>query len=329
MRQGRLGGTALEVSVLGFGSSPFGNVYADFTQAQAERVVDAALNCGVNFFDSSPYYGITVAEERLGAALAGKREKAVLATKCGRYGLEEFDFSRGRIRRSVEESLKRLRTDYLDLLQAHDVEFTHERQIVEETIPALRELQREGKCRYIGITGYPVKLLRRIAEAAPVDTVLSYCRYALLNTDMEEVLAPMAERGVGLINASALMMGVLTEQGAPAWHRASPELQAAGQRAAVAAREHGGDIVTLALQFSLDQEFAASTLVGMSTPEEVLRNVRAAEKPIDRDLLTTVQQAVGGGFPTTWASDLPEHDESMGHGAGCPIPRKALGPAYS
>ena len=302
-----LGNTALRVSVLGFGSSPFGNVYGDLSMQQVQGAVDAAIDCGINFFDSSPYYGLTVAEERLGEALRHHRSRVILATKCGRNGLAEFDFSRAGIRRSVEGSLRRLRTDYLDILQAHDVEFAEERQVVEETIPAMRELQAEGKARFVGITGYPVHLLRRIAEATPVDTVLSYCRYTLLNTDMQSVLAHLGTQGVGLVNASPLMMGLLTEGGAPMWHPAPQEMHRAGQRAAQAAQAHGGDIMTLSLQFSLHQQFAASTLIGMSTPDEVRRNVTTAQQPLDPVLLRAVRSAVGNGFVSTWPSGLADN----------------------
>ena len=307
MNYRRLGTTELEVSVLGFGSSTLGNVYGALTSGQIQGAVDEAIEQGINFFDTSPYYGLTLAEERLGAALAGKRDKVVLASKCGRYGLDEFDFSRGRIRKSVEESLQRLQTDHLDLLQAHDVEFGHEQQIVEETIPALRELQAEGKTRYVGITGYPVRMLRRVAEAVPVDTVLSYCRYSLLNTEMRDVLAPLGEH-LGLINASPLMMGLLTEGGAPAWHGASDELKAAGQRAARGARAHGLPIATLALQFAMQQEFAASTCIGISSAEEVKQNVRAIAQPADPEMVRAVRTVIGNGFASTWPSGLAENN---------------------
>ena len=308
MNYRRLGKTALTVSVLGFGSSPFGNVYGDISTAQIQGAVDAAIDLGVNFFDSSPYYGLTLAEERLGKALEEKRDKVVLATKCGRYGVADFDFSRASIRASVEASLRRLRTDYIDLLQAHDVEFGSEREVIEETVPALRELQQEGKVRFIGITGYPVGMLCRIAEAVPVDTILSYCRYCLPNTDMETVLAPLALNGsVGLINASPLMMGVLTAGGPPAWHSASDELKAAGQRAVIAAAAAGSDITALALQYALKQDFAASTLIGMATAEEVRHNVNAAISDIDAEALQAVQAAMGHGFATTWSSGRPEN----------------------
>ena len=199
---------------------------------------------GINFFDSSPYYGITLSETRLGEALVGRRERVVLSTKCGRYGFSDFDFSAKRVIASMEESLRRLQTDYIDLFQVHDVEFGDVQLIIDETLPALRQLQQQGKARYIGITGYPPKLLRRIAEATPVDSILTYCHYNLLNTDMDAVLTAFArERGIGLINASGLCMGLLTEQGPPEWHPAPQQVRDAGRKAAQFCREHGADII--------------------------------------------------------------------------------------
>src|SRR5258708_18478626 len=118
-----LGGTGLRVSLLGFGASPLGDVYGATDDAEVKRSIDLAIGRGVNFFDVSPYYGLTLAEERLGSFLLGKRQQIQLATKCGRYGLDQFDFSARRITASIDESLGRLRTDYLDLFQVHDVEF--------------------------------------------------------------------------------------------------------------------------------------------------------------------------------------------------------------
>src|SRR6185312_9267055 len=160
--------------------------------AEGMRAVHLAVDQGINFFDVSPYYGLTLAEERLGRALEGRRKGVILSTKCGRYGDTLFDFSAERIRQSVDESLRRLRTDYVDLLQAHDVEFGEVEQIIHETIPEMRRLQQQGKARYIGITGYPLGTLIRIAEAVPVDSIISYCRYNLLIDDMDASLMPVA-----------------------------------------------------------------------------------------------------------------------------------------
>jgi L-galactose dehydrogenase len=305
-----LGQTGLEVSAIGFGASPLGNVFGPVNAAEGEKAVHLAIAEGINFFDVSPYYGLTLAEERLGQALSGKREKVVLATKCGRYGIDQFDFSAKRVRTSMEESLRRLRTDYVDLFQAHDVEFGYVKQIIDETIPAMRQLQEEGKARYIGITGYPLKVLMRIAEKAPVDCILSYCHYNLLNNTMASVLVPFADkRGIGLINASPLLMGVLTEHGAPGWHPAPSGVHIAVQEVLAFCREHGVDLSELALRYCFDYPHVASTLVGMSTTEQVRRNLRALEKSADAELIDHVKAILAPVANTVWPSGRSENDD--------------------
>src|SRR4051812_6551094 len=216
-----LGKIGLNVSVIGYGASPLGNEFGPADFDEGVRAVHLAIDSGINLFDVSPYYGRTLAEERLGRALGGRRDKVILATKCGRYGktADECDYSAARVTSSIDESLRRLRTDHVDLLQVHDVEMVADPdQIVNETVPALRKLQQAGKCRVVGITGLPLKILRYIASRVPVDTVLSFCRYNLMVDDMDEILTPLVrQQGIGLINASPLHMRVLTEQGAPDW----------------------------------------------------------------------------------------------------------------
>ena len=116
MQYRALGKVGIEVSVIGFGASTFGDVYGTVTASAAERAVAGAIDRGINLFDVSPYYGLTLAEARLGQALEGKRSKIFLGTKCGRYGVDEFDFSGETLTRNFEQSLCRLKTDYVDLL---------------------------------------------------------------------------------------------------------------------------------------------------------------------------------------------------------------------
>ena len=125
-----------------------------------------ALELGVNFF-TSPYYGANRAETVLGKALRGiGRARYLLATKVGRYGDEDFDFSAERAKRSVRESPDRLGTDHVDLIQCHDIEFGDLDQIVEETLPAWRELQDAGLARFVGVTGYPIPALSYVGDRA-------------------------------------------------------------------------------------------------------------------------------------------------------------------
>jgi L-galactose dehydrogenase len=308
MEYRKLGGTELKVSVVGFGASPLGDVFRQTEPEDRVAAVHLAVDSGINFFDVSPYYGITLAETRLGEALEGRREKVVLATKCGRYGGNEFDFSAKTITAGVEDSLKRLRTDYVDLLQAHDVEFGHVGQIVEETFTAMRRLQEEGKTRYIGITGYSLKNLMEIASKAQVDTILSYCRYNLLITDMDRSLVPFAkEHGIGVINASPLHMGIITEKGPPEWHPAPAAVREAGQKIVALCKARGLDASEVALKFCLDYAGASSTLVGMSSTTHVTRNLKAMQLKLDAELLREIDRAIADVKDFVWPSGLEEN----------------------
>ncbi|MGC2660131.1 MAG: aldo/keto reductase [Bryobacteraceae bacterium] len=310
MKYRELGKTGLRVSVLGFGASPLGNVFDDVPASQAERAVHAAIDRGINFFDVSPYYGATLAEHRLGAALEGRRKEVVLSTKCGRYGADAFDFSAARVAAGAAESLRRLRTDYVDLLLAHDIEFADRNQILEETIPALRRIQASGMARFIGITGLPLHMLADVAERGGVDVVLSYCRYNLLTRDMDRILVPMAtERHIGLINASPLHMRILTPEGAPSWHPAPAEVREAGARVVALLTAHGVQPAVFALRFCLDNPSIASTLVGMSSAAQVDANLQATDYRLDPELLVEVDLTVSSVRDWTWNSGRPENND--------------------
>ncbi|HXE62366.1 MAG TPA: aldo/keto reductase [Bryobacteraceae bacterium] len=309
MTRRKLGKTDLEVSILGFGASPLGNVFGEADPGEGMRAVNLAIDEGVNFFDVSPYYGLTLAETRLGAALEGRRQSICLSTKCGRYGSQDFDFSPQRIRQGLEESLIRLRTDYVDLLLAHDVEFGSPEQIIEETIPAMRRLREEGKTRYVGISGYPPGFLVRIAQAVPVDAILNYCHYNLLVNDIDRQLAPFAaERGIGLINASPLHMGILTEQGGPEWHPAPLAVRSAVRKARELCQARGANLSDIALRFCLDYPNAATTLVGMSTTQEVSRNLRALEGGPPPEMMQEVEAVLAPVHNTVWISGRAENN---------------------
>jgi L-galactose dehydrogenase len=310
MEYRKFGQTDLNLSLVGFGGAPLGNVFGGIDPGEAVKVVHQAVDSGINFFDTSPYYGITLAEERLGVALAGRRQHVILSTKCGRYGLAEFDFSAKRVTASMDESLLRLQTDYIDLFLAHDVEFGDVQQIINETIPALRKLQQQGKARYIGITGYPPKLLRRIAESVPVDGILSYCHFNLLNTSMDEVLTGFCrERGIGLINASGLHMGLLTNNGGPDWHPAPQEVRDAARKAAQYCRDRGADISELGLRFCLGHPYVSSTLVGISTTHDLDASLKVLRGSTNAELVRQVEAILAPVFNCEWPSGRPENRE--------------------
>ena len=304
MRFKRLGKTGLITSEIGFGASPLGDVFGRVDLDEILRATQTAIELGVNLFDVSPYYGHKLAEERLGLALAGRRSEIILATKCGRYGEDVFDFSKKTIARELEQSLRRLRTDHVDLLQAHDVEFGTLDIIVHETLPAMRELQRAGKVRFIGVTGYPPELIAKIVDESALDVALSYCHYNLLMNDMDTTLTPSASRkDVGLINASPLHMGLLNGLSRiPEWHPAPENVRTAAARIVHFCRTEGLDPAVVALRFCLDHPYVSSTLVGMSSVSQVLANVSASDNSLDPPLLRTIRTLVGDAFNINWPS---------------------------
>lgn len=306
-----LGKTGLQVSILGFGASPLGQEFGVIDPAEGIQAVHYAIEQGINYFDVAPYYGRTLAETRLGEALLGYRDKVILATKAGRYDKDltmGFDFSAGRIVRSVEESLTRLKTDYLDILQVHDIEFARREQIIDETLPAMEQLKQAGKVRFVGITGYPVYPLKEVAEAVPIDTILSYCRYNLMDTSMDEVLTPVARaKGIGLINGSPLHMRVLSEKGAPEWHPAPRRVLEVGQHVAALCRSRGVDIADLAMQFVLQHAVVATTLVGMSKVKHVDQNLKSVGVSPDPHLLAEVLALIKPVANTVWQEGRPEN----------------------
>ncbi|NQU42326.1 aldo/keto reductase, partial [bacterium] len=175
-----LGKTGMKVSILGFGGSSLGGAFRNIDESAGIRTVHRALDMGINLIDTSPFYGLTKAETVLGKALKEiDRDRYFLATKVGRYGehVEDCDFSAERVTRSVDESLKRLNVNYIDLIQVHDMEFGDVDQIIQETIPALRKVQEQGKVRFVGITCLPLKLFPYVIDRVEVDTIQSYCHY--------------------------------------------------------------------------------------------------------------------------------------------------------
>lgn len=303
MRHKRLGNTDLEVSVLGFGAAPLGEEFGVIDAAEGERAVHHAIERGINFFDTAPYYGRTLSEDRLGQALEGRRDRVILATKCCRYGLDDFDFSAERVEAGIDESLRRLRTDHVDLYQIHDIEFGDRRRIIEETIPAARRVQQSGKARYIGISGLQLDMLREVAAAAPVDSILSYARYNLMVRDLDERLTPFVrEHGIGLINAAPLHMRVLSEQGAPDWHPAAPEVKATGVKIVERCKARGVAVAPLALRFCLDHPYAACTLVGLASRAQVDENLGALEARWNAELMAEIEAIVDPVRDRFWPS---------------------------
>lgn len=282
--------TGIEVPVLSFGASSLGQEFRNVALDEALDSVRVALDCGFNFIDTSPFYGRGMSEVLLGMALKGvPRESYTLGTKLGRYDLAHFDFSAKRVAESVDVSLHRLGTDHLDIILCHDIEFVDMQQIVDETIPALRRIQEQGKVRFIGFSGYPMKIFRFILDQTDVDVVLSYNQYTLQNTRYADEIVPMLkERGIGAINAGPFSARLLTNAPLPAWLKEPGEVKAAARRAAEHCANQGVDLAKLALQFSCSNPDIATTVAGSANPVNIRNWAKWLAEPIDEQLLSEV-----------------------------------------
>ncbi|MEK5466364.1 aldo/keto reductase [Paenibacillus sp. FSL R7-0210] len=313
MKYRKLGNTGLDVSALSFGASSLGSVFREVPKDEAILTVHTAIDLGINLIDVSPYYGLMKAETVLGEALQTvPRDKYILSTKAGRYSEGEFDFSRERIIRSAEESMARLGTDYLDILLLHDVEFGSLTQVMEEGIPALEELKQAGKIRYFGVSGLPLSVFEKVLPQTKLDVILSYCHYSLNDTTLLRLLPLLEESGTGLMNASPISMGLLSNRKVPDWHPAGAEIQAACQRAAEYCRDKGEDIAKLAVQFSTANEQIPTTLVSTATPANIRNNIKWTEEPMDEQLLAEVRDILKPIDGATWPSGRAEWNEAPG-----------------
>lgn len=291
---------------IGLGCSGLGNEFGDIDENQAITVVHGALDLGITYFDTSPYYGRTLSEVRLGKALHGKRDTVFLATKAGRHDDDArtgFDFSYQGIIESCESSLRRLRTDHVDLLQLHDVEFASRSQIINEAIPALDHLITNGKARFGGVTGYPLPVLEDLVTTHDFDYVLSYCHYNLANRLLEQILRPVAkETDTAIINASVLHMGVLTDHGPPSWHPAGEEIITAAREAAKYCAEMGTSLSDLSLRYALSADWVSATLIGTTKLPHLQHAIAAKSHAPDPELLAGVTEMLQPVLNTTWSS---------------------------
>jgi aryl-alcohol dehydrogenase-like predicted oxidoreductase len=295
MQLRRLGNSGLKVSVIGLGCNNFG---MRIDQAQTRMVVDAALDCGVNFFDTADIYGAAKSEVFLGEALKGKRDKAVLATKFANP-MGEGEYLRGGARRyivrAVEDSLKRLHTDHIDLYQMH---VPDPDTPIEETLRALDDLVRAGKVLYVGnsnFAGWQIADADWISRSNGLERFVSaQNNFSLLERGVEREVLPACERfGLGLLPYFPLASGFLTgkyQRGEPP--RQGTRLAAWGKRGAAAlsdrnfdrlealehwAMQRGRRILDLAFAWLLGHGVVSSVIAGATTPEQVEANARCAE----------------------------------------------------
>ncbi len=310
METRKLGNTDLELPVVGFGASSLGQEFRQVRLDEALKSVHVALDLGMNFIDTSPFYGRGMSEVMLGVALRDvPRDNYTLCSKLGRYDLEHFDFSAKRVAESIDVSLHRIGVDHLDIVLCHDIEFVPMQQIVDETIPAIQKIRDAGKVRYIGFSGYPQKIFKFIIDQIGVDCVLSYNQYTLQNTRFaDETLPYLKEKGVGAMNAGPFSARLLTNAPLPAWLKEPEEVKAAAREAAALCESRGVDIAQLALQFSIANPDMATCIAGSANPDNIRKWADWAAKPLDEELLSDVQKIFEPVKNIGHAEGLPENN---------------------
>jgi aryl-alcohol dehydrogenase-like predicted oxidoreductase len=311
MQYNLLGKTGLNVSRLSFGASSLGAVFRPVDESEAIKAVHAALDCGINYFDVAPAYGGTLAETVLGKALRGvPRGRYFLSTKVGKYtkpgsyGDDILDYSRARLRASLDESAGRLGVDYFDIIHIHDIEYQGRKYTewaLTEGYEAVQELKREGRIGGVSFGIYPMDLWKRIFASLDIDAALVHNHYCLNDTQLLDLLPMARQKGMGIVNGSPFASGLLTDRGAPAWHPASAEDQSRFRAAAEFCRRKGTSISRLALQFSSQNPEIPTTLFSSASPESVRRNVEWHEEPCDMGLVAEVRKILEPVLDKEWS----------------------------
>jgi len=317
MRSRPLGQSSIQASVVGFGAWAIGGwMWAGADEREAVRAIQAALDAGITLIDTAPAYGLGRSEELVGEAIAGRREKVVLATKCGlvwHTGSGRFFFHQGgkpvhrylgadSIRYELEQSLKRLRTDYVDLYQTHWQDPTTP---IEETMTALVDLKRQGKIRAIGVSNASVGDIRQYQRLGPVDTDQE--KYSLLDRGHEAALLPYCrEQGIAVLAYSPLANGLLTGKIGPERVFSGDDLRRDNPRFSVEnrariqstlaqiqpiAKLHGLTLGQLVIAWTLAQPGLTHALVGARNPRQAVENAGAAEAILSGEEIAAISAA--------------------------------------
>lgn len=296
MQTRTIASTGIAVTEFGFGAASLGNLYRAIDDETATRAVAAAFDAGIRYFDTAPHYGLGLSERRLGQALAGhERDDFVLSTKVGRIlepnprptgsdlpigGFDvpddltrRLDYSADGIRRSVEDSLRRLGLDRIDILYVHDPDDFVD-QAVKEAIPALVELREQGVVGAIGVGMNFWEPPLRMVRETPIDVVMLAGRWTLLDRTGRELLDECAARGVSIVAAAPYNSGLLARPRPAAdamfnYGPAGEVLVAEANRLADACERHGIALPVAALQFPLRHPAVASVVAGTRTPGQV------------------------------------------------------------
>ena len=292
MRYTELGKTGMKISHLCFGASSLGSVFHETKEAESIKAVETAIEGGINFIDVSPYYGHYKAETVLGKALKIiPRDKYFLSTKVGRYGKDGVN--------TWDYSGKRATIEFQAAMEGGL------QKVVDETLPALVELKKKGVVGHVGITDLQLENLKWVvehSEEGTVESILNFCHYCLNDDKLTDFMDFFESKGIGIINASPLSMGLLTVRGVPDWHPAPKPLVDVCAKAAQHCAEKGYPIERLAIQYSASNTRIAGTLFSSANPANVKRNIEWANEEPDWNLVKEVQDIIGDQKRVSWAN---------------------------
>jgi L-galactose dehydrogenase len=190
----------------------------------------------------------------------------------------------------------------------HDIEFVDMTQILDETLPALRKVQQQGKVRFVGFSGYPMKIFRFVLDRTEADVILSYNQYTLQNRRLGEIIPYLKQKEVGIINAGPFSARLLTNAPFPAWLKEPDSVQAAARRAAEHCATRGVDIAQLALQFSIANPDITTTIAGSANPDNIRKWAQWIAQPLDQELLHEVEQIFAPVMNIGHIEGLPENN---------------------
>ncbi len=313
MKYNTLGKTNLKVSEISFGASALGSVFKEINEEEGIKTVHKVIEEGINYIDVAPAYGGTVAETVLGKGLKDiKRDKYSISTKAGKYtnpdayGDDTFDYSEKTIRNGLEQSMKRLEVDYIDIVHLHDFDYCRG-SVADEAFatgfPTLQKLKDEKIIGSIGAGIYDMNLWKRVIKEAPVDAILLHNHYSLIDTRALELVDSCNEKNIGIINASPFGSGVLTPGPIADWHPANLKERELFAKAVKYCEENKHHISSLAFQFSTQQNHFATTLFSSSNRKSVERNINTFNEPYDIDFVKSLQTLFSDVMNKQWDYD--------------------------
>ena len=210
---------------------------------------------------------------------------------------------------SIDESLQRLQTDYVDLFQLHDIEFVTKEQLLNEAIPAIEKIKASGKARFIGISGLPVRYLATIAKEVALDTVLSWAHYNLLQDEINNELVPLSkEKNFGLMNAAPLLQRILSDAKVPEWHNAPKEMIAVQPALLKICQKYGVRLSDVAMRYAMDHPDIATTIVGMNSLSNIEQNLSAIDFKIPAGILEEMEIVIAPIKNLMWFEGQPENN---------------------